>query len=210
MTEHRTTLWNKITMDAGRVLLSPLILFYRVKKIYIPGKSDKKTISGIRGGLVAANHQGFSDPFILNASFWNRRFFYTASEEIMSGFKGWLLTGAGCIKIDRTIADLQAIKRCAEVLKEGYLLGMFPQGHITGGEFKGGVMLIAAMAGATIVPAYIIKREHFWQRHRVVFGEPIAVRDYVSRALPGKKDLEILLQSYDDRMKECMEYAGVK
>lgn len=201
--ENKTTAWNKFTMDAGRVLLSPLILFFRVKKLYVPGKISKEQLRSLKGALIAANHVGFSDPFILNATFWYRRFFYTASEEVMEGIRGTLLKAAGCIKIDRTAADIRAVKRCAEVLKEGYLLGMFPQGHIGGDALKGGVMLIAAMAKVPVVPAFIIKRKHFWQRHRVVFGEPIVISEYTDRTLPGKKDMESLLKIFDERCKEC-------
>ena len=71
----------------------------------------------------------------------------------------------------------------------------------------GGVMLIASMAKVPIVPAYIVKRKHFWQRHRLIFGEPMVVSDYVSKALPGKKDMEQLLAVYDERCRLCREYA---
>lgn len=194
-------------MDTGRVFLSPLILFFRVKKYYLPGKISKQQIRELKGALIAANHEGFSDPFILNAAFWYRRFFYTASEEVMRGFRGRMLTAAGCIKIDRTAADLHAVKRCAQVMKEGYLLGMFPQGHIGGDALKGGVMLIAAMAGAPVVPAFIVKRKHFWQRHRLVFGEPIVLTDFCRKALPGRQEMEKLLEVYDERSSECQRYA---
>jgi len=203
MSDNRITLWNKFTMDAGRVFLAPLILFFRVKKIYIPGKSSKEQIRQLKGALIAANHEGFSDPFILNAAFWYRRFFYTASEEVMAGARGRALEAAGCIRIDRTAADLQAIKKCSYVLSQGYLLGMFPQGHIGGDALKGGVMLIAAMAKVPVIPTLLIKRKHFWQRHKVVFGEPINLGDYCKRALPGKKETKLLLNVFDERCKEC-------
>ena len=53
------------------------------------------------------------------------------------------------------------------------------------------------------LPAFIIKRKHFWQRHRVVFGEPIVISEYTDRTLPGKKDMESLLKIFDERCKEC-------
>ena len=197
---------NKLSLDAGRVILSPLILFFRVKKYYAGEKCSKEVIKALDGAVIAANHSGFSDPFILNASFWYRRFYYTASEEVMSGFKGKLLKAAGCVKIDRTIADLEAIKKCVNILKEGYLLGMFPQGHINGDEVKGGVVLIAAMADAPIVPAYILKRKHWWQRHRLVFGEPIVVKEHIASRLPSAKDIEAVGQLMVERSEECRSF----
>ena len=124
----------------------------------------------------------------------------------MSGFKGRLLNRAGVIRVDRSLADLNAVKDCAAVLKEGHLLGMFPSGGIGKDSPHGGVMLIAAMARVPVVPAFIIKRKHFWQRHKVVFGKPILVSDYTERALPGRKELELLLRVYSERLKEGAEY----
>ena len=192
-------------MDGGRVILAPLILFFRNKRIYTDGSRGKQKIRELKGALVAANHTGFSDPFILNACFWYRRFFYTASEEVMAGFKGKLLTAAGCIKVDRTAADLKSTKECAQVMKEGYLLGIFPQGRIGGDGLKSGFILMAAMAGVPIVPAHIEKRKHFWQRHRVVFGEPMYISDYTSKALPGKKDMEAIIAAFNRQIDECQK-----
>ena len=187
-------------MDVGRVLLSPLILVFRVKKIYL---CDKSEIKNLGGALIAANHTGMTDPFILNATFWYRRFFYTASEEIMTGFRAKLLKGAGCIKLDRTIADYEAIKKCVSILKEGYLLGIFPQGHIGGEGIKGGTVMIAGMAGVPIVPVHIEKRTHWWQRHRVVFEKPINVFEVTGKKLPGKADIEKVTALMEERYENC-------
>ncbi|MGI6072572.1 MAG: lysophospholipid acyltransferase family protein [Lachnospiraceae bacterium] len=196
--------WRKLTIDIGNVFLSPLILHFRVKKLYADNVSPEE-IKALKGALIAANHVGFSDPLILNSIFWNRRFFYTASEEVMTGFKGRLLNAAGCIKLDRTTADFEGIKRCAAVLKDGSLLGLFPQGHIDGDGAKGGMVLIAAMAKVPIVPTYIGKRKRFWLRHKVVFGKPVNIADYTQKFLPGKNEIDMILEEYDRRMEACRD-----
>ena len=190
-------------------ILSPLILFFRIKKYYIPGKSSRETIKALSGAIIAANHTGFSDPFILNAAFWYRRFYYTASEQVMSGFKGKLLKAAGCVKIDRTIADLEGIKKCVNILKDGYLLGMFPHGHINGEDVKGGVVLIAAMAGAPVVPVYIQKRKHWWQRHRMIFAEPVNVKDHMASRLPSAAEISDIGNMIAERINEGREYVSM-
>ena len=191
---------NKFPMDFGRLLLMVLIPVFRVKKIYL---CDRQEIKNLGAALIAANHTGMTDPFILNASFWYRRFFYTASEEIMTGFRGKLLKGAGCIRIDRTIADYEAIKKCVSILKEGYLLGIFPQGHIGGEGMKGGVVLMSARAGVPIVPTHIERRAHWWQRHRVVFGQPIRISDVTDKKLPGVKETQAVIELMEERYEEC-------
>ena len=192
--------FNKLLMDIGRVLLMPSLLIFRIKKIYL---CDKAEIKNLKGALIAANHSGMSDPLILNATFWYRRFFYTASEEVMTGVRAKFLKAAGCIKIDRTIADYEAIKKCVSILKEGYMLGIFPQGHIGGGEVKGGAVMIAAMADVPLVPVHIEKRAHWWQRHKVVFEKPINVQETTGKKLPGKQDIEKVIELMEERYENC-------
>ena len=187
-------------MDVGRVLLMVLIPWYRIKKTYI---CDKKEIKDLEGALIAANHSGFSDPFILNACFWYRRFFYTASEEVMEGTRGKFLRAAGCVKLDRTIADYEAIKKCVSILDEGYLLGIFPQGGIGGEGLKGGAVLMAARANVPIVPVHIEKREHWWQRERIALGKPIYISEVTDRRLPNKQDTEKVIELMESRYGEC-------
>lgn len=203
----KVTLLQKILMDGGRVILSPLIAFYRVKRYYVEGDKGRQYIKDLKGGIIAANHQSFADPFVLNASFWYRRFFYTASEALICGVKGVLLQGAGCIKIDRTIADIKAINRCAEVLKDDYLLGIFPQGSIVGGDAHQGVFIIAAMADVPIVPTYILKRKNIFKRYVVVFGRPFRVSEFCKGKLPNKKEMELLTEEFVRRGDECKELA---
>lgn len=195
--------FNKFWMDMGRVVLSPLILFFRVKKYYVPGGITGEEVKNLKGALIAANHVSFADPFILNAAFAGKRFFYTTSEEVMTGLRGKLLSAAGCVRIDRTSADFSAIKKCASILKDGYFLGMFPQGHIGGEGVKGGMVLIAAMTGATIIPAYIEKRTNILKRQRLVLGKPIVVSDICRKKMPDKSETEEILKVFDERCSEC-------
>lgn len=207
MSKKKVTFLQKLLMDGGRIALSPLIAFYRVKKYYIDGGEGRQKIKALKGGVIAANHQSFADPFVLNASFWYRRFFYTASEALICGVKGVLLQAAGCIKIDRTTADIKAINRCADVLKEGYLLGIFPQGTIAGGKPHDGLFIIAGMADAPIVPTYILKRKNIFRRYIVVFGSPVRISDLCGKKLPNKRDMEMLANVFDEKSKECQNYA---
>ncbi len=207
MAEKKLTAMQKLAMDIGRGCLLTTIPYYRAKKIYTGGEETKAAIKSLERGIIAANHTGFSDPILLNSCFWYRRFFYVASEEVMAGFRGKLLTAAGCIKIDRRGADIKAINRCAFILKEGNLLGMFPEGTIGGGAAKGGILLIAAMSDAPIVPTYIRRRTNIAGRHIVVFDDPFKVSDFCDSKLPCKKDIDLLLGILDDRIEKCKELA---
>ncbi len=196
----------KFPMDMARVILGIIFIpTYRVKKYYLSA-DIKAEIKSFYGTIIAANHRSFADPFILNSCFWYRRFHFTASEQVMRGIRGKLLTGAGCIEIDRTITDFEAVKKCVNVLKSGWPLGMFPQGGINRDEVKGGVALIAAMAGVPIVPTYIAPREHWWQRTRVIFGKPIHIGEICTKKLPGKQDIDTICEVMKERYEACIQY----
>jgi 1-acyl-sn-glycerol-3-phosphate acyltransferase len=90
------------------------------------------------------------------------------------------------ITLDRTARDVGKIKRIVEVLQEGKIVGLFPEGGLQREDrqlrdFQPGIGVIARRSGAVIVPVWIegtpARRSmllHFLQpsRSRVSFGEP--------------------------------------
>ena len=210
-TNHRIFRFDKLPMDFGRLLLSVLIPVYRIKKIYLGDKEKVKSIKD--GAILAANHTGFSDPMILETAFWTHRVHYVVGEIAMEGrIRSVFMRAAGCIKIDRNSTDLNAIKKCVQVLKEGFYLVMFPQGAISeeSAGFKSGVLLIAVQADVPIIPMYINKRKKWWQRHQLVIGDPFYWKDYCEKKRPGMKDMERLTEILEGKYEECREWKSKK
>ena len=99
---------------------------------------------------------------------------------------GWLLGKAGIFGVDRGHADMHAAKTALRCLKEGHKLLIFPEGTRTKtgklGVIKSGAFVIAAAAGADMLPVRIIYgtkdgRLHLFCKLRIVFGEPIPAAD---------------------------------
>lgn len=195
---------DKLPMDIGRFFLMALIPFYRIKKIYI---GDRKKVEAIRDGMIlAANHTGFSDPMVLETAFWYRRVHYVVGETAMEGkLRSALMRAAGCIRIDRKSTDLKAIKQCVQVLKEGFLLEMFPQGGIADEEdrFKSGILLIAVQADVPVLPVFIVRRKRWWQRYRLVIGDPFFWQEHCEKKRPGIKDMEGLTEILEGEYEKC-------
>ena len=190
-------------MDMARIVCSPLLLWYNLKRVYINDNAKKKLHGG---AIIAANHLGFSDPFILGCTFWYRRMFFLAAEVVMKpGIIGWLLKGVGCIKIDRNICDMDAIRKSTDRLKEGHLLTVFPQGGIDRNEdvtaIKSGIVLLAMQSKTPIVPVFIHKKTSFFDRNTVVIGEPIA-----PPSVPGIAAIQEYADKILDKMTECREH----
>ena len=90
---------------------------------------------------------------------------------------------------------------------------IFPEGGLNTDKeesihpFKCGAVLMAHKAAAPILPVYIVKREHWYQRQRIVIGEPINVAEKVGR-MPTMEQLNGLteeLRAEEMRLREYFE-----
>lgn len=197
-----------LPIDLSRIVASPCQLAFRIKKYHVSGQPYRGKLKG--GAILAANHLSFSDPFLISSTFWYRRVFYLAAEVVMQGkLRSFLLRGTGCIKIDRNISDLEAIKKSVALLKDGRCLAIFPQGTVVRGEeevsVKSGAVLIALQAGVPIVPMYSLKRKHWYNRKRMVIADPIYPSDYVKKKIPSMKDIAAVSQALQESLGRCQE-----
>ena len=153
----------------------PGMLWFRTKRIYV-NENAKKKIKG--GALLISNHSTKIDPIILMFAVYYRRHHFIATKEVFdTKFKRFLFENFHCIEIDRDNFGMNILKNIIDLLKNGKLVAIFPEGHITeDGEvqkFKSGMILMSVMSKKPIVPVYIKKRKGIWKRQCVVFGEPI-------------------------------------
>ena len=193
-----------LAMDLPRLFATMSYgLIYRPKRVYISDKRpDKKS-----GALVIANHSSFTDPVLIGISM-GRRMWYLAGELAMGNkLKSFLLTGCGCIGIDRNISDIDGIRKAVNVMKRGHYLLMFPQGRLErDGEIKklkSGAVLMAWQAGVPILPVYIKKGAKWYNRAILMVGEEFRISDYCDKKMPSMKDIENLTDISEQKMHEC-------
>lgn len=196
----------RLPMDIARLVCSPLLLLFRMKRLTPNAEPYKTRIRG--GAILAANHTAFADPFLLGVAVWYRRMFFMAAEVVMKGkLRSWLLKGVGAIRIDRNGTDIEAVRKAVEVLKEGHLLAIFPQGGITEGDtiqsLKSGVVLIALQAGVPIVPMHICPRKRWYERRVVVVGDALDPKEYIQKKFPSTADIERVSQKLMEEMNRC-------
>ena len=194
-------------MDMARLVCSPLMLWYRMKRLTPQGEAYTTRFRG--GAVVAANHTSFSDPFLVGVAFWYRRLFFLAAEAVVKGkLRSFLLKGAGAIRIDRNAADIEAIRKSVDVLKKGHLLAIFPQGQLSGAEeiqsVKSGAVLIALQAGVPIIPMYICPKDHWYSRRKVIVGEPLDPKAYIEKKFPSTADIDRVSQKLVEAMNQCI------
>lgn len=197
----------RFPMDFARVNMALLPLIYRVRAWTPTGEKYKKKIRG--GAIIAANHYDFSDPLVLFITFWYRRVFFLAGELVMNGsLRSKMLAGLGAIRIDRNIADMEAIRRCVRLLKEGRMLGVFPQGQLTKtqevSDIKHGAVLMALQSGVPIVPMYIQPQDKWYRGRDVVIGDPIDPKALCTKKIPSTADIQRISEHLAEEMNRCI------
>ena len=151
---------NKTESIILKVLLKPLIGRLLIKKVSGLENLPKGNF------ILAANHQSNLDHFIAGFSVCMPRSFKFIGQ--VDGHKGLnkllvdLFYGfCGTIPLDRNDGESKktAIKKAVEALKNGYIVGIYPEGTRTRngelGEAKPGVAKIFLGSGAPIVPVAI-------------------------------------------------------
>lgn len=158
-------------------IVAPFIRFFN--RIRVTGLENVPKEGGY---IVCSNHIAAKDVFLIGASF-RRQLRFIAKKELFSiPIVGSVMKAFGAVKLDRGGKDVAAIKKSVEVLKEGDLLAIFPQGHRYPGvdprktEVKNGVSLIAYRSGADILPVFIQtknNRYRIFRRVNIIIGKPI-------------------------------------
>ncbi|MBP5177715.1 MAG: 1-acyl-sn-glycerol-3-phosphate acyltransferase, partial [Clostridia bacterium] len=173
--KERTTFFDKLNWDFGRIVT---FTFNLGLKIRVHCTDKKKTALKTKGAyVIVANHIGLFDPINIICVFYRRRIRILTASVVFENkkFRETMMTKLGCIRLDRDKNDVASFKKCIKSLDEGYPLLVFPEGHIVkGGErsdYKSGAGLLSAMTGAPILPVYIKKREHWYNRTNVYVGD---------------------------------------
>ncbi len=156
------------------------------------------------GCVVCPNHTQNSDPPMAAIAISNRYQTMCMAKKELFAIKGLgpLITWLGAFPVDRSRADLTAIKIALKTVKDGNKLLIFPQGTrgAAEDEAKDGAAMLAMKTKAPIVPMYISENKHFRSRATVIIGEPFmpetGSRDYSALSH------EILRRIYALRPKE--------
>ena len=174
--------------------------------------------------ILASNHLAVADSFYL-CLVVRRRITYLAKSEYFTGtgikgwFQRWFYTAAGQVPIDRTDADSAqaALETAARILKEGKLLGMYPEGTRSpdGRLYKGktGLSRVALNTGVKVIPVAMVGTDvvnppgsKMWRFGRVTvrFGKPMDFSRF--EGLEGNRFIERAV--VDEIMYELMRLSG--
>jgi 1-acyl-sn-glycerol-3-phosphate acyltransferase len=158
--------------------------------------------------ILMINHLSWTDPFLVLAAFDRVMFPMAKVETFEDPRTRWLLQPYGAIPVHRGAVDLQAIKAATQVLKEGGMVLISPEGtrSKTGGliHAQEGLAFLATRTDAQLVPVAITGSGDIFPslkrlRHATVnitLGPPFRMNT------GGKKADRALLQTLtDDAMR---------
>jgi 1-acyl-sn-glycerol-3-phosphate acyltransferase len=140
------------------------------------------------GFVLAANHTSNFDPWPLGLPLLpDRQLRFMAKSELFNPIFTPILNAGGAFKVRRGQGDVEAMRRAIQLVKEGEIVVMFPEGtRQTKGLRKRhtarphtGAARIALAAGAPLVPAAIAGTDRLSRLGplRVAYGAPIDVSD---------------------------------
>lgn len=128
------------------------------------------------GCLICPNHSDVIDPPMAAAAIGNQhQIRVMAKKELFrGGFFDRLITWLGAFPVDRSRADITAIKIALGAVRDGKKLLIFPQGTRGSSEndAKEGAAMLALKTKAPIVPVYITENKSFRTHASVIIGKP--------------------------------------
>lgn len=140
--------------------------------------------------IICANHTSAIDPIILGISMPYRKIYSMAKAELFKNkLFGYLLGKLGVFPVKRGEADIRSIKTSLKVLKEGQIMGIFPEGtRNRTGEVKAepGVAMIAVKARAKVLPVAIISNYKLFKKTKVKIGKAIELDEYFDQKLQNE------------------------
>jgi 1-acyl-sn-glycerol-3-phosphate acyltransferase len=165
------------------------LLFNSVARIHIVGAENANHAGGL---ILASNHISHFDPFIISSVVRRKIDWMTMAEFFPIPVIGMFLQAVDAFPADRDRANRRTIRTAIERLRNGRIVGIFPEGGIRDGEnsilegatARSGVSVLADLADAAILPCVILGSDRLYNKKRwfrfrrtpiwIAFGEVIA------------------------------------
>ncbi|MDR1892635.1 MAG: 1-acyl-sn-glycerol-3-phosphate acyltransferase [Oscillospiraceae bacterium] len=163
-------------------------LFYAIVKfiLYIPARLllpvkiiGREHCPKEGGVILCCNHTVNLDPVYLIVALRRQIYFMGKEELFKNPFARLFFKGMNVFAIKRGTGDTVALDNAVGLVKNGRMMGIFPEGtrSKTGepGRARSGVAVIAHKTGAPVLPAamYMPDKHRFFRRVVLRFGPPI-------------------------------------
>jgi len=167
--------------------------------------------------MIVANHVSYLDPPLVGILPDRQVFFMAKSELFKAPVVAPIIKGLGAFPVVRESADMKAIKYSISLLREGKIVGIFPEGtrSETGDVKEGelGMALLVKQAKVPLVPCHLkgtYRPVHFkgiipvFNRVTVTIGEPLNFDDH-SEGATSKEKMRYFTEKVMNELKRLGE-----
>ena len=161
--------------------------------------------------ILCSNHTSMTDPFFMVVNF-KRQIHFMAKAELFKNiiFKN-VLYAAGAFDVNRGKGDMNAIENAEKLIREGKILGIFPEGtrYKTGAprKAKSGIAYIAMHTHANILPISIYRDGAFsiFKKTTIRIGELIKYDSLVDSSLSDRANMRAIIDKVTESITELWE-----
>lgn len=192
--------------------LLPVLLFFK-PQIYRINKNNRAIP---RPCIVVSNHKSLLDFVLYLLIFPFTTIHFLMAEVLYKKGKlfSFMLNSLGGIKVERDDKDFGFISETIEVLDNGGVVGIFPEGRlpINGNPwpFTTSTAFIASHSNAQILPVYTFGNYGFATRTKVCIGEPFYLSDFVKEGLSESEQLDHLTKVLERKVYELKDFVEEK
>ena len=176
----------------AKILL--IIIFRTLYSIKVDGKENLISLSG--GAILCANHSTNLDPILIAISSPRKLRFMGKAELFKYKIEKYVFSDLlGAFPVRRGENDLKAMKTAINVVKEGDVLVLFPEGtrNKDGQEVdtKAGIGFIVAKTKAPVIPVSIVGSPKLFSKFSIIIGEPIDFSKFYQEKITANEYKEI-------------------
>lgn len=138
--------------------------------------------------IIMANHRSFADPMALAIKVKRYEIRFIGKRELAHGrLKSWLFSRLHMILVSRHATDMAAMRQCMQTLKDGHILGIFPEGTRHQPEMmqevESGTAIIALRARVPLLPVYIDGKIRPFHITHIYYGKPMELDDLYAQGV---------------------------
>ena len=191
------------------------MLFFRVRSY------GRENIPDEGPFVLISNHQSYLDPMLCGCPIRRQVGFLARESLFKHWFFGRVISSVGAIPVRLGEADISAMRKVIEVLKQGKGVCLYPEGtrsadgRIT--PFKPGFGLLCRKGKAAVVPVVIDGAFECWPRHKklfsfgeiaVCYGKAISAEQ--AKKMGDAKLADVLTETLREMQNECRIKQGKK
>jgi 1-acyl-sn-glycerol-3-phosphate acyltransferase len=175
-----------------------------------------------RGGVIICNHRSSVDPFFVQRSTQRPIHWMVAREYVVHPALRWFLTTCEVIPVNRGGIDTTATRLALRYVRDGGVIGMFPEGRINTTDrlfisVRHGAALVAIKTRAIVLPCYLTGAPYggtAWSpllmpaKVSVQYGETIDAALYADRIEAGEDEAALTRELLIRSLKAIARLAG--